>query len=51
MASIVHSEGIFGPYKGLRPALLSIAPYAALNFAAYDLLKAWAYNPQEIADR
>ncbi len=43
-ASIVRSEGPLALYKGLVPALAGIAPYAAINFASYDGLKAWAYG-------
>ena len=41
---IVRSEGPAALYKGLMPALAGIAPYAAINFATYDGLKAWAYG-------
>lgn len=43
-AGIVRSEGPLALYKGLVPALAGIAPYAAINFASYDGLKAWAYG-------
>lgn len=43
-AGIVRAEGVGGFYKGLLPALAGIAPYAAINFATYDGLKAWAYG-------
>ena len=43
-AGIVRSEGALALYKGLVPALAGIAPYAAINFASYDGLKAWAYG-------
>lgn len=42
--SIVRTEGPAAFYKGLMPALAGIAPYAAINFATYDGLKAWAYG-------
>ena len=42
--TIVRTEGALALYKGLAPTLLGIAPYAALNFALYDLAKKWAYG-------
>lgn len=42
--SIARAEGPAAFYKGLMPALAGIAPYAAINFATYDGLKAWAYG-------
>ncbi|KAK9832837.1 hypothetical protein WJX81_005482 [Elliptochloris bilobata] len=49
--AIVRTEGLLALYKGLTPALAGIAPYAAINFATYDGLKAWAYGagPQSAA--
>jgi solute carrier family 25 phosphate transporter 23/24/25/41 len=41
---MVRHEGVGSLYKGLAPTLVGIAPYAALNFASYDLLKAIAYK-------
>ena len=41
---IVRTEGAMALYKGLLPTLLGIAPYAALNFALYDLAKKWFYD-------
>lgn len=41
---MVKHEGVGSLYKGLAPTLVGIAPYAALNFASYDLLKAFAYS-------
>ena len=42
--TITRTEGPLALYRGLVPTLGGIAPYAALNFASYDLLKAWAYD-------
>lgn len=39
--TIIRTEGAASLFKGLSPALIGTAPYAALNFAAYDLLKNW----------
>lgn len=37
--TMVRTEGAVSLYKGLIPTLVGIAPYAALNFASYDMLK------------
>lgn len=42
--SMVRAEGILSLYKGLVPTLIGIAPYAALNFATYDMLKRKFYH-------
>ncbi|KAG2502088.1 hypothetical protein HYH03_000580 [Edaphochlamys debaryana] len=42
--SMVRHEGFMSLYKGLVPTLIGIAPYAALNFATYDLIKKWLYH-------
>ena len=34
---MLKEEGVLAFYKGLGPSLLSIAPYIALNFCAFDL--------------
>lgn len=44
LITISAKEGIFALYKGLLPTLLGIAPYAALNFASYDILKTRLYK-------
>jgi solute carrier family 25 (mitochondrial phosphate transporter), member 23/24/25/41 len=44
VTTIVKTEGPLALYKGLAPTLLGIAPYAALNFALYDLAKKYAYS-------
>lgn len=36
-------EGVSSLFKGLGPTLVGIAPYAALNFAAYDMVKKHYY--------
>lgn len=43
-ATVVRQEGPAALYKGLLPTLVGIAPYAALNFATYDLLKHTFYQ-------
>eukprot|EP00882_Tetradesmus_deserticola_P029720 GHRQ01033316.1.p1 GENE.GHRQ01033316.1~~GHRQ01033316.1.p1 ORF type:complete len:158 (+),score=78.19 GHRQ01033316.1:167-640(+) len=42
--TMVRTEGLVSLYKGLVPTLVGIAPYAALNFASYDLLKKTVYH-------
>ncbi|GAQ89531.1 hypothetical protein KFL_005330060 [Klebsormidium nitens] len=37
--TLFRNEGLAGYYRGLGPALLGIAPYIAINFCAYDLVK------------
>lgn len=44
LRAIVAAEGPWALFRGLAPALVSVAPYAALNFSAYDLLKSWLYG-------
>lgn len=44
LRTITNTEGPLALYKGLGPTLLGVAPYAALNFSAYDLLKTWLYQ-------
>jgi solute carrier family 25 (mitochondrial phosphate transporter), member 23/24/25/41 len=46
--SMVRTEGVVSLYKGLIPTLVGIAPYAALNFATYDLLKRRLYASGEV---
>ncbi|KAG2438672.1 hypothetical protein HXX76_005219 [Chlamydomonas incerta] len=41
---MIRTEGMISMYKGLVPTLIGIAPYAALNFASYDLIKKWMYH-------
>lgn len=43
-ATMVRTEGVVSLYKGLLPTLIGIAPYAALNFASYDMLKRKFYQ-------
>lgn len=44
LTTVARTEGSLALYKGLAPTLIGIAPYAALNFAAYDLLKQRVYG-------
>ena len=47
LIKIVSKEGLFALYRGLLPTLVGIAPYAALNFASYDMLKNFVYKQME----
>lgn len=44
MTTMVRTEGVMSLYKGLIPTLIGVAPYAAINFASYDMLKRWVYD-------
>ena len=46
--TMVRTEGAVSLYKGLIPTLIGIAPYAALNFASYDMLKRHFYDGQNV---
>ncbi|MCO5602145.1 hypothetical protein L7F22_056273 [Adiantum nelumboides] len=37
--TMLREEGLSSFYRGLGPSLLGIAPYIALNFCAFDLIK------------
>jgi hypothetical protein len=41
---MVTQEGFLSLYRGLAPTLVGIAPYAAINFASYDLIKKQIYG-------
>ena len=43
-SSMYRLEGVASLFKGLGPTLIGIAPYAALNFATYDLFKKQYYS-------
>lgn len=41
----IHSEaGIYGFYRGLLPASLSMAPFMGLNMAVFEFLKTWHHR-------
>lgn len=42
--TMYRTEGVASLFKGLGPTLAGVAPYAALNFACYDLVKKQYYN-------
>lgn len=56
-ARAMWSEGgLHTFYKGYTPAVLSLAPFIAVNFATFDTLKSWYYGDkkctkQELKDR
>jgi len=43
-ATIIRTEGPMAVMKGLPPTLAGVAPYAAVNFACYDLAKTTVYG-------
>ena len=43
---IMKNEGFVGLYKGLVPTLIGIAPYVAINFTVFDILKS-IYLPKK----
>ena len=43
-STVVKAEGFGALYKGLVPTLAGIAPYAAINFASYDMAKTLYYG-------
>lgn len=43
-STMLKTEGVRSMYKGLAPTLIGVAPYAALNFSAYDMLKKAVYH-------
>jgi len=46
--TVIRGEGVLGLYRGLQPALLGILPYAGLNFAVFETLKARAAPRREL---
>ena len=42
--TVARHEGVGALYKGLGPTLAGIAPYAAMNFASYDMAKKAYYG-------
>ena len=42
--TVARHEGVGALYKGLVPTLAGIAPYAAINFASYDVAKKLYYG-------
>jgi solute carrier family 25 phosphate transporter 23/24/25/41 len=42
--TVATKEGVGALYKGLIPTLAGIAPYAAINFASYDMAKKMYYG-------
>lgn len=45
--SVIQQEGARGLFKGIRPTLLGIMPYAGLSFMTYETLKANFVAPLE----
>ncbi|KAL1919724.1 uncharacterized protein VTP21DRAFT_1655 [Calcarisporiella thermophila] len=48
MVTIYRTEGgLFAVYRGLVPTLLGVAPYVALNFQCYEILRKYLTPPSE----
>lgn len=45
---ILREEGLTSLYRGIRPTLVGIVPYAGLSFMAYETLKAQVANEGEV---
>jgi solute carrier family 25 phosphate transporter 23/24/25/41 len=43
ITTIAKTEGALALFKGIWPTLIGVAPYAAINFATYDLTKKFVY--------
>lgn len=50
-STVYRTEGVRALYKGLGPTLAGIAPYAATNFASYDIAKKMYYGENGKEDR
>ena len=50
-STVYRMEGVGALYKGLGPTLAGIAPYAAINFASYDIAKRMYYGEHGKEDR
>ncbi|GBG24661.1 Mitochondrial carrier protein [Hondaea fermentalgiana] len=42
--SVYAENGLRTFYKGYTPAMLSLSPFIAINFASFDTLKTWYYG-------
>lgn len=47
LRTIVRTEGVLALYKGLTPTLIGVAPFTAINFSTYDLLKQHFYGSDQ----
>ena len=45
--AMMSEGGIRAFYKGWTPAMLSLGPFVAVNFAAFDTLKTWWWGARE----
>lgn len=48
---IYKVNGIKGFYKGYTPAMLSLSPFIAVNFAAFDTLKSFAFGDKKMTKK
>ena len=47
--NMYNEGGLLAFYKGYTPAVLSLAPFIAVNFATFDTLKTWYYGSQKFS--
>lgn len=45
--TIVKEEGVAGLYKGLWTSCLGVAPFVAINFTSYEMLRQWAIDARQ----
>jgi solute carrier family 25 phosphate transporter 23/24/25/41 len=51
LGSVWQEGGVMGLYKGLGPALVSLGPFVAINFASYDTIKSTFGKENQVALR
>jgi solute carrier family 25 phosphate transporter 23/24/25/41 len=48
---IYRVNGLKGFYKGYTPAMLSLSPFIAVNFAAFDTLKSFVFGDKKMSKK
>ena len=51
MRSVYAEKGMRSFYKGYTPAMLSLSPFIAINFATFDSLKTWWYGDVKLSKK
>lgn len=49
--SVYAENGMRTFYKGYTPAMLSLSPFIAINFASFDTLKTWYYGETKMTKK
>ncbi|CAK9042453.1 Calcium-binding mitochondrial carrier protein SCaMC-1 (Mitochondrial ATP-Mg/Pi carrier protein 1) (Mitochondrial Ca(2+)-dependent solute carrier protein 1) (Small calcium-binding mitochondrial carrier protein 1) (Solute carrier family 25 member 24), partial [Durusdinium trenchii] len=49
--SVYMENGLRTFYKGYTPAMLSLSPFIAINFASFDTLKTWYYGDVKMSKK